>query len=84
MPTPMEQRRPARSADRRLAEYERRLQEAAVADRQSGPEWKQRRQWNAVVGWLLAESKRVSDAEREQVLTHLVECARQMNGWSRT
>jgi len=82
MPTPTHQFRTNRSADARLREYDKRIQDAWDRDcRLKDPFDKN--QWGALIAWLLAESKNVDPDSRRKMFDHLLDCARDMNTASR-
>lgn len=78
MPTSTAEMRANRSADRRITEWADKLAKARVAD-QRGDQPADKHQWGTLMGWLLSESKHLSDEDRRRMFDHLVGVARQMN-----
>lgn len=82
MPTSTPQLRANRSADRRLNDWVDKLAKAQVRDGQAHHA-DDKLQWGALAGWLLSESKHLTNEDRRQMFDHLLACARQMNQASR-
>lgn len=82
MPTRTEDMRANQAADRRRNEAYGRLNAAQRRDAEiSDP--KDKRQWNALIQWLLSESKHLDEGDRRRMFAHLWECAEQMNQGAR-
>lgn len=82
MPTQTAELRANKSADRRRDEAHARLAKARRSDVQHRVPY-DKHQWNALIQWLLSESKRLDDDDRRLMFQHLWECAEQMNEGSR-
>lgn len=83
MPTSTPLERANRSASRRLNDWVDKLTAAKLADHRANSRH-DKQQWGTLMGWLLSESKHLSDTDRRRMFDHLVGVARQMNEASRT
>jgi hypothetical protein len=82
MPTQTHELRANRSADSRRHRAHSRLREAQLEDaKHDNPHDK--RQWNALVQYMLSESKNLDRDGRRQMFAHMWECVEQMNQASR-
>jgi hypothetical protein len=81
--TPSTPEKARKSADARLKANDAALQQAWRNDVKAGPEHQQKYQWRAATEWLRSEATALSDAQRQQLLEHVIGLCRDMNAQAR-
>lgn len=80
-PTTLE--KAAKSANARLNANQGALTAAYARDVEAGPDGKQRNQWRAATEWLRSEVTALSDADRQQLLDHVIGLCQNANQQAR-